>query len=131
VLTPSIIWLALNKPHMRLTIALVAKKKCGLSWLAFVTHDKGRLMDNEKLTDAYIAEGWGVLAQQAGFDPVSTETAARSAFRHCWDEIVEREAELIYLRMYGKEGAVWSANESKEVWRAKAASKLIALHISN
>ena len=35
-------------------------------------------------------------------------------------EIVEREAELIYLREHGADGAIWSANHSKDVWRDKA-----------
>jgi hypothetical protein len=39
-------------------------------------------------------------------------------------ELIEREAELIYLRKYGKDGALWSANESKDVWRAMARKAL-------
>jgi hypothetical protein len=42
------------------------------------------------------------------------------------DELVEATAELIYLRQYGKDGALWSANESKEVWRQKARAYLTA-----
>ena len=34
--------------------------------------------------------------------------------------MIEATAELIYLRQHGKDGAVWWANESKEVWREKA-----------
>ena len=34
----------------------------------------------------------------------------------CCREIVEATAELIYLRKYGKDGAIWEANENKEVW---------------
>ncbi len=34
--------------------------------------------------------------------------------------LLEATAELIYLRLYGKDGAVWRANESKDVWRVKA-----------
>lgn len=34
--------------------------------------------------------------------------------------LTEATAELIYLRLYGKDGALWSANDSKDVWRDKA-----------
>lgn len=81
-------------------------------------------MDEERLRRKYRDAGWGVLAEAAGFDPVNTEAAARRAFGFAWDEIVEREAELIYLRAYGRDGAVWSANESKDVWREKARAAL-------
>lgn len=76
------------------------------------------------LRDFYRSEGWGVVAEKAGFDPLSTESSARQAFQFAWDEIVEREAELIYLRRHGKEGAVWPANASKEVWRQMARESL-------
>ena len=33
------------------------------------------------------------------------------------EALVEAEAELIYLRRHGKDGARWEANESKDVWR--------------
>lgn len=36
----------------------------------------------------------------------------------------EATAELIYLRQYGKDGAVWWANENKNVWRDKARATL-------
>jgi hypothetical protein len=36
----------------------------------------------------------------------------------------EATAELIYLREYGKLGAKWEANESKDVWRARADAAL-------
>lgn len=34
--------------------------------------------------------------------------------------LIEATAELIYLRQHGKDGAVWWANENKDVWRQKA-----------
>jgi uncharacterized coiled-coil DUF342 family protein len=36
----------------------------------------------------------------------------------------EATAELIYLRLYGKDGALWSLNECKDVWREKARAAL-------
>jgi hypothetical protein len=50
--------------------------------------------------------------------------AARKRVRELEAENIEREAELIYLRMYGKDGAVWHANHSKDVWREKARAAL-------
>jgi hypothetical protein len=50
--------------------------------------------------------------------------AARKRVRELEAENIEREAELIYLRMYGKDGAVWHANHSKDVWREKARADL-------
>lgn len=38
--------------------------------------------------------------------------------------LTEATAELIYLRLYGKDGALWSANDSKDVWREKARAEL-------
>jgi hypothetical protein len=38
--------------------------------------------------------------------------------------LIEATAELIYLREHGKDGAVWWANESKDVWRGKAIAAL-------
>ena len=38
--------------------------------------------------------------------------------------LIEATAELIYLRQYGKDGAVWWANENKDVWRGKATALL-------
>ena len=37
---------------------------------------------------------------------------------------IEREAELIYLRKHGKDGALWSANDSKDDWRDMAHAAL-------
>lgn len=42
--------------------------------------------------------------------------------------LIEKEAELIYLRSYGKDGAIWSANDSKDVWRDKARAALEKSH---
>ena len=38
--------------------------------------------------------------------------------------LVEAEAELIYLRRHGKDGARWEANDSKDVWRGFAREAL-------
>lgn len=38
--------------------------------------------------------------------------------------LVEAEAELIYLRRHGKDGARWEANDSKDVWRGFARAAL-------
>lgn len=38
--------------------------------------------------------------------------------------LLEATAELIYLRLYGKDGARWEANDSKKVWREKAKEAL-------
>lgn len=50
--------------------------------------------------------------------------ADRTALRRRVDVLeaamIEATAELIYLRQHGKDGAVWWANESKDVWREKA-----------
>ena len=58
------------------------------------------------------------------------ETAAKE-LREKDDEIVrlremlvEAEAELIYLRRHGKDGARWEANDSKDVWRGFAREAL-------
>ena len=42
------------------------------------------------------------------------------AMRRQREALIEATAELIYLRLYGKDGALWSANDSKDVWREKA-----------
>ncbi|MEF2552012.1 hypothetical protein VQ042_11675 [Aurantimonas sp. A2-1-M11] len=51
------------------------------------------MVDREKLRAQYLAEGWGKLALDAGFDPVDTESSARSAFRFADDKIKTIEAE--------------------------------------
>jgi hypothetical protein len=48
----------------------------------------------ENLRAQYLAEPWGKLAQAAGFDPVNTESSARSAFHFCADRIDALEAAL-------------------------------------
>lgn len=83
-----------------------------------------RAARDESLNRMYKWEGWGVLAEKAGFAPVDTEASAREAFRWAWEELVEREAELIYLRQHGKDGAKWAANECKDVWRKYARESL-------
>lgn len=44
-------------------------------------------MDTGKLRQQYREEGWGVLAEAAGFDPVNTESATRDAFRYVCKEL--------------------------------------------
>ena len=39
-------------------------------------------------------------------------------------ERLEYLAELIYLRKYGKDGAIWRANHAKDVWRDMARTSL-------
>lgn len=50
--------------------------------------------------------------------------ADRTALRRRVDvleaALIEATAELTYLRQHGKDGAVWWANENKDVWRQKA-----------
>ncbi len=48
----------------------------------------------ERLNARYVAEGWGRLAVEAGFDPYDMESSARSAFQHCYDRIAKLEAAL-------------------------------------
>lgn len=38
--------------------------------------------------------------------------------------LIEATAELIYLRLYGKEWAAFWARENKDVWRGKAIAEL-------
>ena len=42
------------------------------------------------------------------------------------EALIVPNAELIYLRKYGKDGALWYANDSKEVWRDMARVALAA-----
>ncbi len=76
------------------------------------------MADKDKLNALYCEEGWEILAKKAGFDPYDTESAARRAFRFAWDEIIEREAELLYLRAgYRK----WETYPGQDIWRVRAA----------
>jgi hypothetical protein len=62
-----------------------------------------------------------------GIDEIKTRirAATNPAAQTVPQEVaLEWLAELIYLREYGKIGARWAANESKEVWRAKAIALL-------
>lgn len=40
------------------------------------------------------------------------------------NNLIEATAELIYLRKHGKDGTLWRANESKDVWRDMARKEL-------
>lgn len=44
-------------------------------------------MNEEKLRKMYRDEGWGKLAEEAGFDPIHVESQARTAFQFCYDKI--------------------------------------------
>lgn len=63
-------------------------------------------MNNEKLNEIYRNEGWGKLAEAAGFDPANTESAAREAFRFSSGVIDEMLAAL--------EGAVGALEFSRD-----------------
>lgn len=64
-----------------------------------------------------------LLYDQADEEGIMVNTS-RQAIHEVVDAMIEREAELIYLRQYGRDGAVWAANESKDVWRDKARAAL-------
>lgn len=53
------------------------------------------MTDDEKLRKLYRKEGWGKLAEAAGFDPVNTESSARSAFRFSHEIIAEKDDILL------------------------------------
>lgn len=55
-------------------------------------------MDEEKLRQMYRADGWGKLAEDAGLDPIHTESQARDAFRFCHARIEELEGARILNR---------------------------------
>lgn len=43
-------------------------------------------------------EGWGLLAEAAGFDPATTESAARNAFRFAHNVIADKDAQIARLQ---------------------------------
>jgi hypothetical protein len=50
--------------------------------MAYTESWKQRMIEQEeRLREGYRKEGWGRLAEEAGFDPVHTEGSARMAFR--------------------------------------------------
>lgn len=51
-------------------------------------------MEEEKLRQLYRDEGWGQLAEAAGYDPVHTEISARAAFRFSYDVIADKDATI-------------------------------------
>lgn len=51
-------------------------------------------MRDEKLRQQYRDEGWGRLAEEAGFDPVNTESSAREAFWYCQMRIEKLETTI-------------------------------------
>ena len=67
--------------------------------------------DRETKEDAlrarFIQEGWGQLAEAAGFDPVATESAARDAFRFAHAALAEKDAQI--ARLHGHLAAVRDA----------------------
>lgn len=48
----------------------------------------------EKLRQMYRKEGWGELAEAAGFDPVNTEASARIAFQFSLGIIQDKDATI-------------------------------------
>lgn len=64
-------------------------------------------MDYEKLREVYRQEGWGRLAEDAGFDPVHTEASTRNAFRYCYKRIKEVEEYTEHLERFIDRVAVW------------------------
>lgn len=52
---------------------------------------------NEALRRMYRKEGWGELAEAAGFDPVETESQAREAFRFSYSVIKDKDATIEHL----------------------------------
>lgn len=57
-------------------------------------------------------------------DMLQCETELQAEIERLRKALVEAEAELIYLRRHGKDGARWEANDSKDVWRDKARAAL-------
>ena len=49
---------------------------------------------NERLRTRYREEGWGALAEAAGYDPVETESQARDAFRFAHSVIADKDATI-------------------------------------
>lgn len=49
---------------------------------------------NERLRVRYREEGWGALAEAAGYDPVDTESQARGAFRFAHSVIADKDATI-------------------------------------
>lgn len=48
-------------------------------------------MSRDVIIAAYRADGWGWLAELAGFDPLNTEAQAREAFQFVWDKVLTEE----------------------------------------
>ena len=48
-------------------------------------------MTQEQLRQHYRDEGWGELAEAAGYDPVNTESSARGAFRFAHEVIADKD----------------------------------------
>lgn len=63
-------------------------------------------------------ESWGTSP-----NPSTTRLVVKE-IRNLQAALIEATAELIYLRQHGKDGAVWWANDSKDVWRGKAIAAL-------
>lgn len=57
-------------------------------------------MDEDKLNEMYREDGWGILAEAAGFNPVNTESSARNAFRFCWDLFTEEQQQKLRNRNF-------------------------------
>ena len=86
-------------------------------------------------TDARAAADWIAAAHRRTHSPgLALSEAADCIVRQVFEierlreGVVQREAELIYLRLHGKDGALWSANHSKSVWLDKARVALDLTH---
>ena len=72
-------------------------------------------MTEDELRERYRNEGWGILAEKAGFpDLLNVETSARRAFEFCWERL--QKAEQLMEQMADHEGAEgFSSNLSEEL----------------
>ena len=116
----------LKAENERMTAAVAPKPdpaKAAASWRHTVEREKTmQLWDRMR---SYIARGgggsWPRDAFESLLDGYDEDLAAlRARVETLEAERIEALAELIYLRRHGKDGAVWLANDSKDVWRAQA-----------
>lgn len=50
-------------------------------------------MNEERVKQSYRDEGWGVLAEEDGLNPLDVESSARMAYQYCYDKIEELRKE--------------------------------------
>lgn len=83
--------------------------------------DTERTERDARLRETYRAEGWGKLAEIAGFDPVNTESSARMAFRFGHEIIAAKDAliERLKLEAQAHAGEARTANATiGEIYQA-------------